>query len=74
MNIRVLITGSRDWPEGSDPQRWRVESILSSYVNIATAMGHTTTIVVGDCPTGVDAITFRYVMKNSSACEKWADG
>ena len=63
MNLRSIVTGSRNWPEGNDPQRWRVESILSSYVNIATAMGHTVTIVVGDCTTGVDAITYRYVME-----------
>jgi hypothetical protein len=49
-DYRVLVTGSRDWPDPS-----RVYRELSRLLAWAYEWGyHTLTVVHGDCPTGAD--------------------
>ena len=55
--MRLLVTGSRAWPE-SGPMRDKVENLLDdTYVKmVALDPGAEVTLVVGDCPTGIDKI------------------
>jgi hypothetical protein len=51
--MKVLITGSRTWPIN---QRGPIEALLAGL----WASTETTSFLVGDCPTGVDAIVRAY--------------
>jgi hypothetical protein len=58
MSYRILVTGSRDWP---DPRTGYVWEALDFAVENAKILGHTyVTVVHGDCPTGVDAMAADY--------------
>jgi hypothetical protein len=48
---RVLVTGSRDWPN-----RRAVEDTLTTAGALAIALGQRLTVVHGDCRTGADRI------------------
>lgn len=55
--MRLLVTGSRDWPE-SGPMRDKVFEVLGdTYVEMMwDHISEDITLVVGDCPTGIDKI------------------
>ena len=55
--MRVLVTGSRDWP---------YPSVVESELNRVLAnlpMTETLTVVEGACPTGADAFAYQWVFK-----------
>lgn len=52
--MRILITGSRDWPNDGSVERAIQEAVTNPVPHL------TATIVHGDCPSGADAIAKRY--------------
>ncbi|MEU4352896.1 DNA polymerase [Streptomyces sp. NPDC023838] len=51
--MRILVTGSRNWGQGSRVERQRLETALSA---LWTAHGPTSVLVSGACPTGADRL------------------
>ena len=59
MNVhRVLITGSRDWPDD-----FEVEDTLSTIESARNDPGAPFVVVHGACPTGADAYAARWVQE-----------
>ena len=58
--LRILITGSRSWPDGDMD---KIENVISEYVKKTTRAGDTITFVYGDCPTGVDSFIPKIALK-----------
>ena len=51
--MRILITGSRDWGDGSHDERTRLETALQA---LWGSYGPTAVLVSGACPTGADSL------------------
>lgn len=58
ITIRILITGSRDWPNDGS-----VEIALNMYLALSP-VGEELVIVHGDCPTGADAYAKAWAIDN----------
>jgi hypothetical protein len=59
--VRVIFTGSRDW-EGFHPEG-QATSIFVALLQMAFALNRSLTVVLGDCPTGLDAHMYRIALR-----------
>lgn len=62
--MRVLITGSRDWPRHGE---YRITMILDMILALCDLLGTKLTVVHGACPSGVDAIVDRWARRREDA-------
>lgn len=73
MTYRILVTGSRDWPDA--PLVW---DVLDSYRLGYAEFGDTMTLVHGACPTGADRWADRWAHDRGVAVERypadWSQG
>lgn len=57
--MRLLVTGSRDWPESGYMRNRAENMIANTYSQMCRDLDEPdqlVTLVVGDCPTGIDKI------------------
>lgn len=62
--MRVLITGSRDWPRAAE---YRITMILDMILALCELLGVKLTVVHGAAPSGVDAIADRWARRREDA-------